>query len=68
MSFQTKAAQDFYSDFYSYLQTHGQSLPAHKYLNYESGISIEAALIDQGRQSVVEAVDSIHYYLTLIGI
>lgn len=68
MSFQTKAAQDFYFDFYSYLQTHGQSLAPHKYLNCESMISLEAAVIDQGRQTVDDAVDSIHYYLTLIGI
>lgn len=68
MPFQTKAAQDFYFDFYSYLKTHGQALPAHKYLNCESMISLEAAVIDQGRQSVDEAVDRIHYYLTLIGI
>lgn len=68
MSFKTKAAQEFYFDFYSYLQTHGQSLPAHKYLNCESMIALEAAVIDQGRQTVDDAVASIHYYLTLIGI
>ena len=68
MSFQTKAAQDFYFSFYSYLQTHGQNLPAHMWLNCESMISLEAAVIDQDRQTVEQAEKSIHYYLLLIGI
>ena len=68
MSFKTQEAQAFYFDFYSYLKTHGQALSAGKYLNCESAISLEAAIIDQGRQTTDEAVDSIHYYLALIGI
>lgn len=68
MSFTTTQAKTFYAEFYAYLQVHGTNLPAHKWLNCESIIALEAAVLDQGRSTLEEAQNSIHYYLNLIGI
>lgn len=68
MPYKTEQAATFYFEFYSYLKTHGRPLSPHQWLKCESMIGIEADLIDVGRQTKEQANDSIHHYLTVIGI
>ena len=68
MSYSTEQANTLYTEWYAYLQTHGQSLPAGTWLNCEAFIGLEAAILDEGRQTLDQANDNMHYYLLLIGI
>lgn len=68
MSYKTKEANKFYTEFYSYLVVHGEELSAGRWLKCESMIGVAAALLDDGRQTSEEAEDSIHFYLLLVGI
>ena len=68
MSYNTEQANTFYTEFYAYLQTHGQLLSAGKWLNCEAFIGREAALLDEGRQTLDQANDNMHCYLMLVGI
>ena len=65
-SFQSADELEF--SFLCYLKTQGQSLNPHQWLKVHDFISREAAMLRQDRQTMCQCEQTIHHYLTAVGI